>query len=303
MLSSRSFFPLAVLAAMLLASDGVRTIARQETFRSAIDTVAIYATVRGPDGRLLPHLGRSDFRLFEDDIPVDIALFSTEPPPLNVVVLVDTSFSVMGLGPPSARRHVRDAVLAFAAALAPSDRIRLGSFGLEIALGAHLTHDVVELARVLDEEMWAGGGTPLWQALIAGVTSVAREPARRVVLVVTDGVDTGRLPGLPGGRARVETLARESETTIYAVYLSSGRTLAAEMRNVADETGGGHVVIRETDNLQVALATVADELRHQYLVGFVPRARDGAVHRVELRVATPGATVRARSTFLAAAAR
>ena len=83
----------------------------------------------------------------------------------------------------------------------------VGSFGLEIAVGANLTVDRVEVARVLDEEIWkSGGGTPLWQALSVAM-HVASEPGRHVVLAFTNGRDTGSLPGWRGNQKSVEQQA------------------------------------------------------------------------------------------------
>ena len=45
---------------------------------------------------------------------------------------------------------------------------------------------------------------------------------------------------------------------------------------------------------------VADELRHQYLIGFAPAALDGKLHKVEVRVTRPGMRVKARRNYLAA---
>jgi hypothetical protein len=44
---------------------------------------------------------------------------------------------------------------------------------------------------------------------------------------------------------------------------------------------------------------VADELRHQYLIGFSPSAIDGAEHTIEVRLTRPGMRALARTSYVA----
>jgi hypothetical protein len=44
---------------------------------------------------------------------------------------------------------------------------------------------------------------------------------------------------------------------------------------------------------------VANELHHQYALGFTPSALDGKMHDLQVKIADPGAIVRARKRYLA----
>ena len=46
-------------------------------------------------------------------------------------------------------------------------------------------------------------------------------------------------------------------------------------------------------------ARVAEELHHQYSLGFTPVKLDGKMHTLQVRVSTEGLTVRARKSYLA----
>ena len=52
-------------------------------------------------------------------------------------------------------------------------------------------------------------------------------------------------------------------------------------------------------DLESTFKRVADELHHQYLLGFTPAKLDGKVHKLEVRTDNAGATVRARQTYVA----
>jgi VWFA-related protein len=277
------------------------------TFRAGVDAVPVYATVRDKSGHLIVDLEKVDFELFEDGRAVDIAVFSRDPQPLTLAVMLDASASVTGLGGTSrpSMLRLRDSVLAFMRTLGPRDRARLGSFGEEIAIGANLTNDVSEFERVLQEEFWGGGGTPLWQAIDVALKGISDETGRRVVLLYSDGFDTGAIPGWRGNRHSVELQAARDGAMVYFVRppvknASATSPLPKDATRLADVTGGGYLEIpADTDSdFDRVFAHLAEELRHQYLVGFSPRAQDDKPHQLELRAKNPDLIVRARKSFV-----
>jgi VWFA-related protein len=68
---------------------------------------------------------------------------------------------------------------------------------------------------------------------------------------------------------------------------------------IAAATGGGYFELTSTDDLVSTFTRVADELHHQYALGFAPVKLDGKVHTLELRLAQPGLNARARKSYLA----
>jgi Ca-activated chloride channel family protein len=71
------------------------------------------------------------------------------------------------------------------------------------------------------------------------------------------------------------------------------------MKSIARRSGGRATELKTTDDLGAALAAVADELHHQYLLGFTPAVFDGRIHKIDVRMKPPGLTVRARQTYVA----
>jgi len=281
---------LAQLAAGLAAQSAVQPQGR--VFRADNRTVPIYATVR-KGGRLVPDLPREAFEIRDNGKPTPITLFSNEVQPLTVALLVDMSGSML-----AGFLRVREGTLKFIQALAPDDRLRIGSFGIEIALSPHLTGDKRVLERIAREELWPGGGTPMWSAAYAGMKSLQNESGRRVILVLTDGFDTGALDGWDGNSGDVARMARRDNFMVYAIGVQSLMPLQGELVSLADETGGGNFTVSATEDLGAVFERVAEELRHQYVLGFTPDVLDGREHRLEIR-AGPGTTVRARRSYVA----
>jgi VWFA-related protein len=83
-----------------------------------------------------------------------------------------------------------------------------------------------------------------------------------------------------------------------------GRPLQADkpddgLPKIAAATGGGYFELTSTDDLAATFTRVADELHHQYALGFTPTTLDGKMHKLEVRVSQSGATVRARRSYRA----
>jgi len=64
-------------------------------------------------------------------------------------------------------------------------------------------------------------------------------------------------------------------------------------------TGGGYFELTKTSDLAATFARIADELHHQYMLGFSPPVLDGKMHVLDVQVTGGGYTVRARKSYLA----
>jgi VWFA-related protein len=68
---------------------------------------------------------------------------------------------------------------------------------------------------------------------------------------------------------------------------------------IAAATGGGYFELTSTDDLASTFTRVADELHHQYALGFTPTTLDGKMHTLQVRLVKEGLTARARKSYLA----
>jgi Ca-activated chloride channel family protein len=284
-----------VAAGLTLIPIGLAATANQQsTFRTGAQTVAVYATVQDEQGRLVLGLPREAFELRDDGVPVELSVFSNAPQPLTALLLLDMSASIAG-----EFNRVRDAARQVVDELQPDDRLRIGTFGTEVALSPWLTSDKDRLRRVLNHELWPGGDTPLYAALEAGLNSLGGEPGRRVILVISDGVDSSMAErGREDRRRQVERRASDEEFMVYAVGLE-GPGLDRALVTLADQTGGGRFQLARNADLTSTMARVVEELRRQYALGFVPKHLDGRPHRLEVRLRQPRLKVRARQSYVA----
>lgn len=316
-----AFAGLAVTASALGAGQSAPP--QGATFRTVQRTVAVYTTATAADGHLAVDLGRDDFEVFDDGKPQAISVFANEIQPITLVSMLDMSESMSGN-----IALLRRAGAQLAAHLSKDDQARFGEFGERVhVITPAFTNDVNELIRSLWLELEPGGATPLWDAIDVAMDALAKQPGRRVVLVFTDGYDTSsRRTNLAGVLKR----AQEEDFMIYAVGLKSsggpsiggltssgtsvgggiaigfgfnGRSWDDEpdpgLKTLAEESGGGYVELKAATELDAAFARVVEELRHQYVLGFVPAALDGKLHKIDVRVKKAGLVARARKTYLA----
>ena len=305
---------LAIMCGLLNGQDPQR-----RPFSAEVRSVVVYATAYDGSGRLITNLSKESFEVFDNGNRVEIALFSAESVQITAALMIDVSASMVG-----DFMVVRSAALQFVSRLRAGDRMRVGTFAGEVALSPYLTADPRILQRVIHEEVWpyTGPGTALWSGLRAGLRSLENEDGRRVLLALTDGVDSCpavfydrrasrpdelRVPTdsfskqLCATRLDVEQQASRGEFMVYAVGMK-GR-LSSFLTDIVQATGGGYLELSRTDDLAAALDTVAEELHHQYLIGFAPGALDGKTHKLTVRSKMPNVVVRARRSYVASAGR
>ena len=323
---------LRALILTLLGALGVALAAQQPApFKGGTRTVAVYATVTDQTSRLVPDLGRDDFEVADNGKRQELTVFANDIQPITVVMMLDRSGSMR-----SNFRLVAKAAEQFVTDLLPADKARIGSFSNRIQVDPRdFTSDHNELISILRTELQEAGPTPLWNTVNVGITALLHQQGRRVILVFTDGVDFP-MNSTSSSLKEVMNRAEEEDVMVYAIGLA-GRSFGGGRRGggfgrgggggrggygggyggrrptvekpdeglpkIAAATGGGYFELTSTADLTTTFARVADELHHQYVLGFAPAALDGKMHKLDMRVKRPGMSARARKSYLASTER
>jgi VWFA-related protein len=286
--------------------------------------VLLPVTVRDSAGRLITDLLRKDFRVFEDGQEQILSDLSLRQVPVDVVLMVDASSSVA-----NNLDDFRRAVAGFATHLTADDRISLIQFDDRVLLLQDWTKSVAQLRRAL-RRIAPGMFTRFHDAmLLASRHQLPRANARHAIIVLTDGIDSGR-------GASFESALRaalQSQTTIYVVSNTeierakkqSELTLALSgtsssikfnelhiqdlrlglqaldasenhLDQLTSATGGRLYRPGSFSDLESIYTEVANELRHQYALYYSPsnRNRDGKFRKVRVETANPSHNVSAR---------
>jgi len=156
-----------------------------------------------------------------------------------------------------------------------------------------MTQDPLKLLAAIRGGFPPDTSSPVWDTVGQAMSSLAREPQRRIVLMLTDGQDTGAV------RAPA-TLLEESERHLVSLYAvdyerrtdfrvpstqlaepsqwERDRDRAREsLERLVRQTGGELFLLREgSTSVEDSFTRIAETLRTQYLLGF-ERTPDGKV--------------------------
>jgi Ca-activated chloride channel family protein len=310
--------PLPWVLALLVASVAVSHAALQgqQPFRTATEIVPIYATVTDRDGRLVPDLTKANFEVRDNGQVQPITVFSNEIQPITIIIVLDRSGSMM---PHS--DVVLHAAETFVRQLLPDDRVRIADFGLKILIRpTDFINDRGALLDILHNELqtYAHGPSPIWTSFQRASAALSTTSGRRVVLAFTDGHDEPSENQPKTTFDEMLTHVLSDEVMVYAIgceaeeaggaFIINGRMMGMttrtappdkHLKQLAEATGGGYFAFDWAQNLNEQFARVAEELHHQYLLGFVPQRLDGKTHQIELRVNEPGLKARARKSYVA----
>jgi len=284
----------------------------------AIDTteVLLPVTVRDKEGQFVTDLKADDFRVFEDGIPQPISSFALKRMPVHVVLLIDTSSSVT--------RELEDfkrAAWLFISNLDPEDKVSLIRFDDKVELVQDWTSSRPALKRAINR-LATGMFTRFNDALyLAAREQLGKITGRKAIIVLTDGIDSGRGSGASEravralieeevpvyvvsktriqGQAEREELAyyerasqgRFNQTRIDGIKMALAQLDVSEkyLTRIAEETGGRIFMPDGFDQLDKVYQQVADELRSQYVIFYTPTnsSRDGSYRSVRVKVLQP----------------
>lgn len=291
--------------------------------------VLLPVTVRDGSGLLVTNLRREDFRIFEDGIPQPLSDLSLRQVPVDVALIVDASSSVA-----DNLEDFRVAAAGFAAHLADDDRVSLIQFDDRVVLLQDWTSSLVQLRRAL-RRIVPGMFTRFHDAmLLASRDQAPRGNARHAIIVLTDGIDSGR-----GTTFDVALRAAlQSQTAVYvisntqiertrkqqelATLLSASESalrfnrlriddlrlgIAAldqselHLEQLTEATGGRLYKPATFRDLEKTYGEIADELRHQYALYYSPlnTKRDGEFRKVRVETISPSNRVSARIGYYA----
>ena len=279
-----------------LRVEGQRPIDLRDknNFRSDSELVTTAVTVRDSDGRLVTSLEQKDFSIEEDGVKQPITQFTKARVPVSLSLTLDISDSMRGQRFVDARgalAHFLDKLLAV------EDEASLLGFNHATRMFGEWTTDRAGLGNKL-EAIRPSGGTALYDAIDRSLPQFeSRQHPRAAILLVSDGADTA-------SDMTPTTLKQKlvrTDVFLYAIGIdsldarNSTRINPFTLNELTSQGGGYTEIIRSTAELGPATERIAEELNHQYMIGYTPTTRgDGKYHSVRVRVTNDTYRVRAR---------
>ena len=274
-----------------------------------VNLVNVFASVRDRHGAYVKDLRKEDFEIWRDGKRQAITHFAREvDSPLTVALLLDVSGSVvpiLGAEKAAAGRFLDEV-------LRPGDQALLVGFAQLIAVWQDLTPSKERLHGALERagpgsfpigpEYHAHGGTVLYDAVnLAAAQTLQQLPGRKAMIVITDGLDTGSLASI----AEAVKAARRADSVVYGIHYVDEQSDSmrgegfAALEKLSEPTGGRAFHVDRKMPLETVFARIAEEMRHQYGLGFTPSAGDpvNQFHKLQVKCVRAGLKVQARTGY------
>ncbi len=259
-------------------------------FRAEVSAVLVYATAVDGEGRYVAGLDRDDFEVYENGEKQTITNFSSEPRPMVVGLLLDTSGSMQG----SKLQRARQGALAFIDQIGAEDEAFVMSFDSFPMLLQDLTGNHAMLRESLSD-LVLGGATAMNLAVVEGSDILIDRPERRALIVLSDGYDTTQTVTVD----QAVEYARRVDTRVYTIGIfgAGGGDLRGRrsfdsfnpgedsLRAFADGSGGRSIILDSLGELLNAYEDIANELKSQYALAYRPSdpASPGEWREIEIR--------------------
>ncbi|MGQ0541912.1 MAG: VWA domain-containing protein [Blastocatellia bacterium] len=291
----------------------------EEVVTVETNLVSIPVSVFDRNGLYIPNLKKENFKIFEDGKEQEIVYFGVADKPFTVILLLDTSISTA-----YKIEEIQRAAIAFIDQLQPQDRVAVIEFDGNVNVLTEVTNDRQRIYKAINKADF-GFGTSLYDAVAFSLErQLSRIEGRKAIVLFTDGVDT---TSSKATYDKTVAEAEEADALIFSVYYN---TFAENRGGSFPYPGGGNVrVLPTTRNqyiigrkyldelttytggrvftpggtpggLTAAFEGIAEELRRQYNIGYVPN-EDGVKGQrkiIKVRVDRPNLVIRARDSYI-----
>lgn len=289
-----------IMLAVGLATESLPAAQNGPVFRDGVDLVPLAVTVTDRQGRLVPDLVAEDFVILEGGAAQSVRFFAQGAAPASEVhlgLLLDVSLSME-----DDMAFMRTASIKFLNTLTEAVDVTLVDFDAEVRVAQYAQRESARLVERIRTRT-PRGQTSLFDAVGVYLDGAAEQHGRKIMLLYTDGGDSGSALRLN----ELLDLVKASDVTIYAIGVLN-RSFGVEqlaLRQIAEATGGQAFFPLSVSDLDKVYRQVTAEIRAQYTLGYVstnPRA-DGSWRKVEIRLKRPdtrGFRVRSRNGYYAA---
>lgn len=278
--------------------------------RIRVDRVNVGVVVTGSHGQFIGGLRPEDFHLFDGGVEQPITDFLSVDEPAQVLVLIEAGPAVYLLE----GGHLQ-AIHALLNGLSPADRVAIARYNEAPEAILDFTSDKITAAAALDQLRFnlGFGQLNLASSLATALDWLAHVPGKKSLILLSTGFDTS-----PPTAAQ-NLLARLKSTDVRILAVSLGGELRGELRGakpperkrskkdppgpektqaaaegfaqadeelkaIAEANGGRAYFPRTSKDFAEVFTEIAQLVRHEYNLGFVPPAHDGTLHSIEVRI-------------------
>jgi Ca-activated chloride channel homolog len=254
-----------------------------------VRTVPIFVSVVDRDGTTLDNVDRSLFRILDNGTETKIIEFGKAfDQPISIALLVDGSASMTY----SMQRAAKAATAFIQSTLKSGDRCAVFAIQDVPRRKQQLTEDVALVSTALST-ITPVGNTALYDAIKSALRELNGEKARRAIIILTDGADTGSIASFKDA----ENAARQAGIPIYFIAYDTGTDTQSRdierLKYLASQTGG-FVATATQQNLHARYTDIEKDLRAQFAIRYqvTDYAKQNEWRAVRVVLSSPTLTAR-----------
>ncbi len=261
-----------------------------------VNLVVLYASVLDKRGTRILDLQKENFRVFENNVEQQTAIFSRTDIPVTMGIVIDDSASMR-----SRRKAVAAAALVFVQTSNSQDQVFVVNFNDQayIDTPGDFASNEEDLKLALDKIV-SRGGTALYDAVQLSLDHLKLgKHDKKVLLVISDGEDNGSQTSFE----EIFRYAQDSDAVIYTIGIlgeddgsglfkmkgGSDRRAAKILQQFSQATGGGSYFPKNLAEVRRICIQVAEDIRNQYTLGYYPtnRKKDGTFRQIRVEASNP----------------
>jgi len=259
------------------------------TLSTTTSLVNVDVMVVDNNGSPLQNLGKKNFQIYDDGVPQAVTNFGTGEAPMTICMLIEFAsrwwpFLYVALN------YSYD----FLNVIHPKDWIAVVSFDLKPQIITDFTQDRSEVRAGLDQLRIPGFSEyDLYDALAFVLDRMKEVHGRKAIVAVVSGMDSfSKLT-----YDQCLKIVRASDTPIYPISILEFITIRTNdnivtlqaqnaLKTIASYSGGQAYFPRFEQEVPSDYQQIAQQLRMQYSLGFVPTnsTKDGRFHKLKVEV-------------------
>lgn len=272
--------------------------------RVSVDRINVGVTVTDSHGRSVQGLRREDFHVFDNGVEQSISGFVPSEEPAQLVFLIESStadylLAKLDKSPFAGADNLLNNISAI-------DRVAIVTYSKGPQLLLDFTPDKAAVAAALQSASSESGSgwVNLSSSLAATIDWLASVPGTKIILILSTGLDTSP----PESWQLVQQKLKTSDVRILAVSLFGDfrqfprhRKLSPDeresrlvfkqgiaepdglLRDLSAATGGHAYFPKNPKDFDRAYGEIAQLVRGEYTLEFVPPAFDGQAHSLKIK--------------------
>jgi VWFA-related protein len=273
------------------------------TFRSDVTAVQVEVAVLDNKGNFIPNIPKDKFRVLEDNVPQQIATFTSNadaPMTIAMVIEFDNLFQ---------RYYSRgwyetlSASYGFVQMLKPEDYVAIVAFDMRPEILCDFTLDRMKVQEGLQRMRIPGfSESNMFDAVVDTVQRMDSIEGRKAILLIATGRDTFSKLTFDKARKAIQ----EGGVPIYTISILQALRIMAdsqmgplqrmdflqadnEMNTFARESGGKAFFPRFMGEYPGIFQSVIQALKNQYSIAYHPsnQAKDGKYRKIKVELVNP----------------